>query len=232
MASAQIRVTPEEAITQMTAIRGRLDGTELQGTAPPAGDMDPQIAAAVQGQTHASQQLITTVSETSDKSKTGAEALGEQDKRNQDRLRGVDTSIDNGARTGSSGSPRLPQDGVQALSNGSVPQSPLWPEPPTPTPNPNSMPESTLDGIHGTGSDNVNHITVLPKNPDGSSQLGPAQVPSDPTIQVAPPSSPVDVWMPKSETSGNLWWPSYPGELAPSNYEQIGPDTWWRRGTD
>lgn len=226
MASAQIRVTPEEAITQMTAIRGRLDGADLQGGAPPAAGMDPLIAAAVQGQTAASQQLITTVSETSDKSKTGAEALGEQDKRNQARLSGVGTNIDNGARPGGSGAPRLPQDGIQALGSGSAPQSPLWPQPPAPPTN--SLPESTLDGIHGTGSDNVNHITVLPKNPDGTSQLGPAQVPTDPTIQVAPPSSPVDVWMPKSETTGNLWWPSYPGELAPSHYEQIGPDMWWR----
>lgn len=231
MASPQIRVTPEEAITQMTTIRGRLEGAGLQGASPPAGGMDPHIAAAVQGQTQASQHLITTVSDSADKSATGATALGEQDKVNQARLRGVDTSIDNGVRpAGGAGSAHLPQGGAQMLSNGPAPQSPLWPQPPAP--NPSTFPESTLDGVHGTGTDDVNHITVIPKNPDGSSPLGPASVPTDPTVQVAPPSSPVDVWMPRSETSGNLWWPTYPGELAPSNYEQVGPDLWWRRGTD
>lgn len=231
MASPQIRVTPAEAITQMTTIRGRLDGAALQGALPSAGGMDPQIAAAVQGQTQASQHLITTVSDSADKSATGAEALGEQDKANQARLHGMDTSIGNGARSADRArSAQLPRTDAQMLSNSPAPQSPLWPQPPAP--DPSTFPESTLDGVHGTGTDNVDHIAVIPKNPDGTSPLGPANISTGPTVQVAPPSSPVDVWMPRTETSGNLWWPTYPGELAPSNYEQVGPDLWWRSGTD
>lgn len=95
--------------------------------------------------------------------------------------------------------------------------------PPTPEEpsDPNHLPESTLDGIHGTGSKDMPIIKA-------PGELGPpstGMVPGGVTYVEAIPGS--GVWIPSDQISGKMWMPSYPGELAPHGYEEIAPGMWW-----
>lgn len=97
--------------------------------------------------------------------------------------------------------------------------------PPTPAEpaDPNHLPESTLDGIHGTGSKDMPIIKA-------PGELGPpstGMVPGGTTYVEAVPGS--GVWIPSDQISGKLWMPSYPGELAPHGYEELAPGIWWPR---
>jgi hypothetical protein len=101
---------------------------------------------------------------------------------------------------------------------------PLEPPPSVPgPPEPNHLSESTIDGIHGTGSKDMPII----KKPG---ELGPpntGMVPGGTSYIEAIPGS--GVWIPSDQISGKLWMPSFPGELAPPYYEEIAPGIWWPR---
>lgn len=99
--------------------------------------------------------------------------------------------------------------------------NPLDPPTPTDPADPTHLSESTLDGIHGTGSHDMPIITA-------PGALGPpstGMVPGGTTYVEAIPGS--GVWLPSDQISGKLWMPSYPGELAPHGYEEIAPGIWW-----
>lgn len=95
---------------------------------------------------------------------------------------------------------------------------------PKPT-DPNHLSESTLDGIHGTGSKDMPIIKA-------PGELGPpstGMVPGGTTYVEAVPGS--GVWIPSDQISGKSWMPSHPGELAPNGYEEIAPGIWWPQST-
>jgi hypothetical protein len=101
---------------------------------------------------------------------------------------------------------------------------PLEPPPSAPEPaDPKHLPESTIDGIHGTGSRDMPII----KKPG---ELGPPNTgmyPGGTNYEEAIPGS--GVWIPSDQITGKLWMPSFPGELAPPSYEEIAPGIWWPR---
>ena len=126
-------------------------------------------------------------------------------------------------------------------------RSPMFPQSPsdlpTPTPSPGvpqsvsnkpdpaHVPESAIDGVHGTGTKGMPVITA-------PGELGPANgfgpntddgIPSWIRADPEPASPGNNVWLPWDSTQNRLWEPSYPGELAPSNYEEIAPGKWWPR---
>jgi hypothetical protein len=92
---------------------------------------------------------------------------------------------------------------------------------PDPTGDPQHLPESTVDGLHGTGAKDLPIITQ-PGEP-GPPNTGTFPGGTD-YVEAIPGSG---VWIPSDQISGKLWMPSQPGDLAPPNYEEIAPNVWW-----
>lgn len=219
MADPQIRLTPAEAAAQMTMIGGKLESTAGQVSSTSGSGIDSRIAAAVSQQVQTSRDLVTAASETSDKSKSAAEALGEQDRANRGKVEAVKSDLDGmKGRNGPSG-PRLPQDGGGASGLSWKPGDkrrrpylvepgalgpPVNPQDPLIEVGPRSgifVPENELPGVkvYSPGA------------------LGPPVYPDDPYMELIPGSG---VWAPQSDFPGAQFFS--PGALGPSTQTGTG----------
>ncbi|MEB3023427.1 MULTISPECIES: hypothetical protein [Mycolicibacter] len=218
MADPQIRLSPTEAAAQMTTISGKFDGTAGQVTSTAGAGVDSRIAAAVNQQVQTSHEMITSASSTSDKSKSAADALGDQDKANRGKVEAVKADLSDKGRSGPGG-PRLPQDGGGASGLSWKPGDkrrkpyvvdpgalgpPSYPQDPLLEVGPRSgifVPQNELPGVK-----------VL-----SPGALGPPMYPHDPYVELIPGSG---VWAPQSDFPGAKFL--NPAELGPSAQTSTG----------
>lgn len=128
MPNPQIRLTPAEAMGRMRSIGGEFDSAKTQASTSVGVGIDSRVAAAVEGQVATSRELINDAARTSDKAGVAAQALGEQDKRNGDRVGGIGTDLDRKAGQGGSDARTSGKDptvmAVDYVTGGPLPESP------------------------------------------------------------------------------------------------------------